>query len=513
MRNNQPVTQRELHYPANATLMSTTDAKGRITYANPSFVDISGYAREALMGQAHNIIRHPDMPPAAFADMWRTVQAGWPWTGLVKNRANNGDHYWVRANVVPLISQGQITGYISVRTQPSSAETQQAQALYTAMNRGQAQGMRVHKGLVIRTGWMAWLSWPQTLSTRARIRAGMALGGTLGTVGLLTAAAPLSWMALAGLWAGLGVASWVLEAQVATPLEQLERQALDVTSGKTRSPVSMNRIDEIGMTLRCVNQMGLMFRWLIDDVATQVRQLQAEIDRIAQGNQQLNQRTEQSAAAVQQTATSMSQVIEAVQHNADTSRQATMLADEASQSAANGGHAVSAVISTMDDITSSSHRIADITGVIDSIAFQTNILALNASVEAARAGEQGKGFAVVAGEVRQLAQRTAHAAREIKSLIAASVEKVNTGAEKVNEASQTIHTIVDQVQQVAKLIDAVNAASQQQGEGIGQVNGAVQHMDQITQQNAALVEQTASASSNLKKQADQLVQSLSAFMH
>lgn len=159
--------------------------------------------------------------------------------------------------------------------------------------------------------------------------------------------------------------------------------------------------------------MGLMFRWLIEDVATQVRQLQAEIDRIAQGNQQLNQ------------------------------------------------------------------RIADITGVIDSIAFPTNILALNASVEAARAGEQGKGFAVVAGEVRQLAQRTAHAAREIKSLIAASVEKVNTGAEKVNEASQTIHTIVDQ----------------------------------ITQQNAALVEQTASASSNLKKQADQLVQSLSAFMH
>lgn len=167
MRNNQPVTQRELHYPANATLMSTTDAKGRITYANPSFVDISGYAREALMGKAHNIIRHPDMPPGAFADMWRTVQAGWPWTGLVKNRANNGDHYWVRANVVPLISQGQITGYISVRTQPSSAETQQAQALYTAMNRGQAQGMRVHKGLVIRTGWMAWLSWPQTLSTSA----------------------------------------------------------------------------------------------------------------------------------------------------------------------------------------------------------------------------------------------------------------------------------------------------------------------------------------------------------
>ncbi len=513
MRINHPVTQREHDYPASATLMSATDSKGRITYANQAFVDVSGYAREDLMGAPHNVIRHPDMPPQAFADMWRSIQAGEPWTGLVKNRRSNGDHYWVRANVVPVQTQGRASGYISVRTHPTQPEIQQAESLYQAMNTGQAAHLRLFRGLLLRQGWAAALTAHKVWSVRTRIHAGMALAAGLGLGGLMAAGLPLSatWPAMLGLLGALAVSNWTLQTHIARPLEEVKRHAMDVVAGRAKDPLMLDRVDEVGMTLRCVNQMGLMFRWVIDDVAQQVQQLRTEIDRIAGGNQQLNHRTEQSAAAVQQTASSMGQMIEAMQHNVDTSRQASELAAQTRQAASEGGQAVSDVMATMDQITSSSHRIADITGVIDGIAFQTNILALNASVEAARAGEQGKGFAVVAGEVRQLAQRTAQAAREIKSLIATSVEKVNLGADKVQGASGTIQAVVEQVQQVAQLIDEVSAATQQQGEGIGQVNGAVVHMDQITQQNAALVEQTASASASLKQQAEQLVQALSAF--
>ncbi len=513
MRNNQPVTQLEHTYDAHTTLMSSTDAKGRITYANQAFVDISGFERDALMGSAHNIIRHPDMPAAAFADMWKSIQAGEPWTGIVKNRRANGDHYWVRANVAPIQAQGQAGGYISVRTQPTRQEAQQAEALYADMRAGRANHLRLYRGILLRRGWASALTAHKVWPVRWRIRAAFGLSAMLGLAGLACSGLPMSalWPATLGLLAALLIGQAVLQQQVARPLEQIKQHALDVVSGRSHAHLMLDRVDEIGMTLRSVNQMGLMFRWVIDDVAKQVQQLRADIERIAHGNQQLNRRTEQSAAAVQQTASSMGQMIGALQQNADTSRQASSVATQARHSATEGGDAVSDVIRTMNDITGSSHRIADITGVIDGIAFQTNILALNASVEAARAGEQGKGFAVVAGEVRQLAQRTAHAAREIKSLIAASVENVNQGADKVNDASNTIRTIVAQVQQVAQLIDEVNHATQQQEQGISQVNGAVQHMDQITHQNAALVEQTAAASANLRRQAEQLVQALSAF--
>ncbi|MGE5451054.1 MAG: methyl-accepting chemotaxis protein [Acidobacteriota bacterium] len=513
MRVNHPVTQQEHDYPASATLMSATDMKGRITYANQAFVDVSGYSRDALMGAPHNVIRHPDMPAEAFADMWKSIQAGEPWTGLVKNRRSDGDHYWVQANVAPVYAQGKPSGYISVRTKPSPAEVKQTQALYQAMRAGRTSHLRLFRGVLLRKGWRSMGSAHKVWSVRTRIHAGMAAAAVGGGGSLLLTGLPLSdtWPAIAGLLGALALGNWTLQKQVAQPLERVRRHAMDVVCGRVKDPLALDRVDEIGMTLRCVNQMGLMFRWVIDDVAQQVQQLRVEIDRIAGGNQQLNVRTEQSAAAVQQTASSMGQMIGVMQHNVTTSRQASELAAQTRQAASEGGEAVSQVMSTMDQITSSSHRIADITGVIDGIAFQTNILALNASVEAARAGEQGKGFAVVAGEVRLLAQRTAQAAREIKSLIAASVEKVNLGADKVHDAGSTIQAIVEQVQQVTQLIDEMNTATQQQGQGINQVNGAVLHMDQITQQNAALVEQTASASARLKQQAEQLVLALSAF--
>jgi aerotaxis receptor len=335
-------------------------------------------------------------------------------------------------------------------------------------------------------------------------------GGTLAAAAALGVAGS----ALAGLAgvvaAGTGLALWALQAQIATPLERVRAHAQRVANGETDGML-MDRVDEIGMTLRAVNQLGLMFRWIIADVAQQVVTFQQASSEIAQGNHDLSARTEQAAASLEETASSMEQMSATVRNNADTSQQAAELASSASGAAVQGQAAVARVHQTMQGITESSRRIADIIGVIDGIAFQTNILALNAAVEAARAGEHGRGFAVVAGEVRALAQRSAEAAKEIKTLIAVSSERVDEGAREVGAANQAMDEILGRVRHVQELIGAISAATREQTTGIGQVNQAVAHLDQSTQQNAALVEQSAAAAQSLRHQAEQLVGAVSVF--
>jgi len=233
--------------------------------------------------------------------------------------------------------------------------------------------------------------------------------------------------------------------------------------------------------------------------------------QIASGNADLSARTEEQAANLEETAASMEQMTATIQQNVDTVRSASGLAQSASATAVHGGEVVHGVVSTMEDITHSSRKIEEIIGVIDAIAFQTNILALNAAVEAARAGEQGKGFAVVASEVRSLAQRCANAAKEIKGLISESVGKVAAGSRQVAEAGRTMNDIVTQTHRVAELISDIGAATQEQSQGVTQVSDAVQQLDQVTQQNASLVEESAAAADSLNKQAAQLVQLVSLF--
>ncbi|WP_114239229.1 PAS domain-containing methyl-accepting chemotaxis protein [Dyella sp. C9] len=513
MRNNQPVTQREFLVPDDATLMSTTDIHSHITYANAAFAQVSGFSQDELQGQPHNLVRHPDMPAEAFADMWATIKGGEPWTALVKNRRKNGDHYWVRANAVPVVREGHQVGYLSVRTKASAEEVAQADALYGTFRRGKGGNRKLHKGVLVRTGAMAWRSALRTLPVRWRIRG--ALLAVWPLLLLLAGMSGLRGQALAAFGGGtsllLLLASWWLRAQVSRPLEQVWREALQVASGERHHCTPMERVDEIGMTLRAVGQLGLMFRWLIDDVADQAVRVQKASHDIAQGNHDLHARVDQASAQVQQTAASMTQMSATVGSNAETSDQAHQLASVASRAATLGGEAAGNVVATMDGIHASSQQIAEIIGVIDSIAFQTNILALNAAVEAARAGEQGRGFAVVAGEVRALAQRTAQSAREIKQLIGDSVERIESGSRVADEAGQAIQSIVEQVRRVSALLAEISAATSEQSAGITQIDQAVMQLDHLTRENAALVEHGAAASDSLRRQATHLAEAVSVF--
>ena len=269
--------------------------------------------------------------------------------------------------------------------------------------------------------------------------------------------------------------------------------------------------DELGDLSHSLERMREAFAKMIGDIRKSSESVGVASAQIAQGNADLSTRTSQQAGNLEETAASMEQLSATVKSNANTARQANQLAASASEVAARGGQVVGQVISTMSEIQAASRKIAEIIGVIDGIAFQTNILALNAAVEAARAGEQGRGFAVVAGEVRNLAQRSAQAAREIKQLISDSVEKVDSGSRQVTDAGQTMRDIVDQVKRVADLIGEITSATLEQDSGIGQVNAAVTQLDEMTQQNAALVEQSAAAAESLKQQAARLAEAVAIF--
>ncbi|MBL8350096.1 MAG: HAMP domain-containing protein [Burkholderiaceae bacterium] len=297
---------------------------------------------------------------------------------------------------------------------------------------------------------------------------------------------------------------WWLTGRLVAPIRAAEACARAVAAGELGAPVPDGGNDEAGRVLAALRDMQQSLLKVVGQVRSASDSIQTASAEIATGNTDLSQRTEQTASNLQQTAGSIEQLTGSVRQSADAAAQANQLAANASAVAQRGGQVVSQVVSTMDEINHSSKRIADIIGTIDGIAFQTNILALNAAVEAARAGEQGRGFAVVASEVRSLAQRSAEAAREIKTLIGASVDKVETGARLVQDAGSTMGEIVASVQRVTDIIGEISAATAEQSGGIGAVNAAVAKLDQMTQQNAALVEESTAAAESLRDQAGRL---------
>lgn len=513
MRNNQPVTQQEYRLDRDATLMSTTDTHGKITYANDAFVNASGFSRSQLLGQPHNIVRHPDMPPAAFADMWATLKHNLPWTAIVKNRRQNGDYYWVRANATPVRRKGQTVGYLSVRTTPSEQEVAQAKSLHEELAKGDQANLRLHRGLVFNKGWRNLFTMHKAWRTRTRVALILAL--VLPLPVLADSLAGLDTQAFITLVVTQFISATViylgLKQQLVAPLEQISDEALKLASGEQQSTTHMDRLDEIGTIQRSMGQLGLMFRWVIDDVTSQVNSVHTAIGEIAAGNDNLSMRTEQAAASVQQTVASLASMNDTLKENVNTAHHVNQLSHSASGAASQGGQAVNQVVKTMEDISDSSRRISDIIGVIDGIAFQTNILALNAAVEAARAGEQGRGFAVVAGEVRSLAKRSADAAKEIKQLIQDSGSKVDAGNSLVDAAGKSMDDILQRVRNVSELVSQISDKTGDEVAAIQEIGQAIEEIDRITQQNSALCEQTAAASMSLREQANQLADSVKVF--
>ncbi len=305
--------------------------------------------------------------------------------------------------------------------------------------------------------------------------------------------------------------AWWITRMVTGPVNEAADVARRIADGDLSVRLNATGGDEVGSLLRALADMKDNLVQMVSGVRQGAESVATASAQIAQGNQDLSQRTEEQASALQQTAASMEQLGSTVNQNADSARHANQLANGASTVAVQGGDVVSQVVETMKDINESSRKISDIITVIDGIAFQTNILALNAAVEAARAGEQGRGFAVVAGEVRNLAQRSAEAAKEIKSLINASVERVERGSSLVDQAGATMQEVVTAIRRVNDIVGEISSASTEQSSGVSQVSEAVSQMDQATQQNAALVEESAAAAESLKLQAQQLVQAVSVF--
>ena len=309
-----------------------------------------------------------------------------------------------------------------------------------------------------------------------------------------------------------GVAcAWLLTRSITRPLSQAVKVAETVASGDLGSTIVVNSQDETGQLMQALKAMNDSLAQVVGEVRQGTDTIAMASGQIAAGNHDLSSRTEEQASSLEETAASMEELTSTVKQNAHNARQANQLAVSASSVAVRGGSVVAEVVGTMGAINASSRKIVDIIGVIDGIAFQTNILALNAAVEAARAGEQGRGFAVVAAEVRNLAQRSAAAAKEIKTLIDDSVDKVEEGSKQVAEAGKTMDEIVDSVKRVTDIMAEISAASQEQTSGIEQINQAIPQMDQVTQQNAALVEEAAAAAASLQEQASGLSQVVSVF--
>lgn len=508
MRNNGPITNVEYVMQDSETIVSKTDLSGNITYVNQDFINVSGFTREELMGAPQNIVRHPDMPKEAFADFWSTIKSGKAWTGLVKNRCKNGDHYWVEANVAPLLRDGQMVGYTSIRIKPSRDKVEAAEKAYAAIRNGD-KSLKIVEGQAVQRSASRNINFMRRLRIKHMLTLAFALWMLCALMGLvnpsLSTASSMAGLILAPL------AGVIIYRCIAKPVMQIKHDIEQMSAGDLTGRIIVHDDNELGGVLQELRVLQTNIKLLVGQIKEAADVVNSGAAEISSSNMDLSARTESQASSLEETASSMEELTSTIQQNAENSREANQLVVNAHDIAKHGSTVVTRVIDTMSQIKDSSNRIVDIISVIDGIAFQTNILALNAAVEAARAGEQGRGFAVVAAEVRNLAQRSASAAKEIKTLIDTSVEKVEQGSTMVTDAGETMDDILQAVDKVAGYIGEISAASAEQSAGVSQVNQAIIAIDDVTQRNAAVVEEAAAAAENMRHQATQLAELIDSF--
>ncbi|SFE90409.1 PAS domain-containing methyl-accepting chemotaxis protein [Nitrosomonas sp. Nm166] len=485
MRINEPVTQRDMGMDNDCEIISTTNLKGLLISANEDFIKMSGFTWEELENKSHNIIRHPDVPPEAYAMLWSALKAGNPWMGIVKNRNKNGDHYWVDAFASPQYEDGKITGYQSVRVKPKKAWVNRAEALYAQiMSKKTADDKRRSKIDEVKL-----TRFPISLTAKMALTI---IGIFALTFVILALAGQISlFFALASFIAGSILSSAAIY-HILSGLRNLVAKSKKIANDPLARFIYTGRTDELGQLEYVQIFQNAKLRTAIGRVRESSIALEQVAAEIAASSVDLSSRTENQASSLEETASSMEEITSAVQQNAENVKQANQLVQDTRKLAEKSGSVVSTTMRAMNEINESSKRIADIINVIDEIAFQTNLLALNAAVEAARAGEQGRGFAVVANEVRSLAGRSAESAKQIKDLISDSVYKVESGTQLVNQSAESLKMIKESVKKIASIVSEISQSSQEQANGINQVNQAIVQIDESTQQNGQLVESLAS---------------------
>lgn len=495
-----------------AILMSTTDLDSYILYANPAFEEASGYSCEELIGQPHNLVRHPDMPREAFADLWSTLKTGQPWTGMIKNSRKNGGYYWVKGNAAPVIKGGKVSGYVSVRTTPARSDIEQAEALYAKMRAGEIRWRKLRKGVMVYTGVLSILSFNQTLSVAARIWSTLAFLVTAIAV-LAANMGPMGQLPFFALCGGLFLlAGFVLDRQIISPVKTILTQASDVAAGKRPDLVELNRTDELGLTLRGINQAGLNQQSLVTGIDLQISSMGHSTNSLSEDANELNEQSHLADSSLQKTAAAVTQMTESLQQNAKNAERVTELSARTYEGMSTGAKTVAEVVIMMEKIHQSSSRINEFVALVDSIAFQTNLLALNAAVEAARAGEAGRGFAVVALEVRNLSERSTQAAAEIRGLITESSKEVDEGARLATGAGESMQRLNTQMEELSTLIDEISTAVKEQSIGVGDINTAVNDLGNVTNGNHKLVENNAQAVVQLQNQSRDMSRAVSLYV-